>query len=86
MNTKTWIPEGVSLDKPSPARIYDYYLGGYHNFEIDPMVAEQINTICPDMALDALVSRAFLRRVVEFLVTQGIDQFLDIGSGFVKST
>ncbi|MBU0704243.1 MAG: SAM-dependent methyltransferase, partial [Chloroflexi bacterium] len=34
MNTKTWIPNDIPLDKPSPARIYDYYLGGYHNFEI----------------------------------------------------
>ena len=81
MNTRMWIPEGIPLDKPSPARIYDYNLGGYHNFEIDRMVAEQINKIYPDMALNARVCRAFLRRVVEFLVTQGIDQFLDIGSG-----
>jgi len=48
MNTETWTPEGIPLDKPSPARIYDYYLGGYHNFEIDRMVAEQINKICPE--------------------------------------
>jgi hypothetical protein len=81
VNKKTWIPEGVSLDKPSPARIYDYNLGGYHNFEIDRMVAEQLNTVYPDMALNSRVARAFLRRVVEFLVTQGIDQFLDFGSG-----
>ncbi|MBU0703720.1 MAG: SAM-dependent methyltransferase [Chloroflexi bacterium] len=81
MNTKTWIPNDIPLDKPSPARIYDYYLGGYHNFEIDRMVAEQIHKICPDMASNSLVARALLRRVVEFLVTQTIDQFLDIGSG-----
>jgi hypothetical protein len=81
MNTRTWIPEDIPLDKPSPARIYDYNLGGYHNFEVDRVVAEQLNEIYPDMALNSRVCRALLRRVVEFFAAQGIDQFLDIGSG-----
>jgi SAM-dependent methyltransferase len=78
---ETWIPDGISIDKPSPARIYDYLLGGYHNFEADRIVAESMIEIYPDMRLGAQAGRAFLRRVVKFLVAQDIDQFLDIGSG-----
>ena len=40
MSTPSWVPGDVPLDKPSPARMYDYFLGGYHNFEIDRRAAE----------------------------------------------
>jgi len=81
MNTSIWIPEGIPLDKPNAARIYDYLLGGYHNFEIDRLAAEKVIEIYPDSRLATQACRAFLRRVVNFLAEQGIDQFLDIGSG-----
>jgi len=81
MSEKIWVPDGVPLDKPNVARIYDYYLGGYHNFEIDRLVAERVAQVYPDVRLASHVNRAFLRRAVRFLVEQGIDQFLDIGSG-----
>ena len=68
-------------DKHSTARRYDYFLGGYHNFAIDRRAAEQIKALYPDAALAAQTNRAFLRRAVTFLLEQGIDQFLDIGSG-----
>jgi hypothetical protein len=75
------LPDPAGLEKPSPARIYDYFLGGHHNFAIDRQVAEQVIAIYPDAPLAAQANRAFLRRAVTFLVEQGIDQFLDIGSG-----
>jgi len=82
MNTvEKWIPDDVAMDRPNPARIYDYDLGGHHNFEIDRIVAEKVNEICPDMVLNAHANRAFLRRVVRFLAAQGVEQFLDVGSG-----
>ena len=81
MSTDTWIPNDFLADKPNISRIYDYLLGGYHNFEIDRLAAEKVLEIYPDMRLAAHAGRAFLRRVVNFLVEQGIDQFLDIGSG-----
>jgi S-adenosyl methyltransferase len=71
----------VEPTKPSTARMYDYFLGGYHNFAIDRQAAEQITALYPDAALAARTNRAFLRRAVTFLLEQGIDQFLDIGSG-----
>jgi hypothetical protein len=69
------------LKAPSPARMYDYFLGGYHNIEIDRQAAERVIAISPDVRLSARANRLFLRRAVLFLVEQGIDQFLDIGSG-----
>ncbi len=81
MMTPEWLPDDASLDRPSAARMYDYFLGGYHNFAIDRAAAEQVLTINPDAPLVMQANRAFLRRVVKFLVEQGIDQFLDLGSG-----
>jgi hypothetical protein len=81
MNMHYWPPDEISLDKPNPARMYDYFLGGAHNFAIDRQAAEQVAAIMPDLPRIMQANRAFLRRVVTFLVEQGIDQFLDIGSG-----
>jgi hypothetical protein len=69
------------MDKPSAARMYDYYLGGSHNFELDRTLAEQAIALWPDLPLIMAANRAFLRRAVNYLVSQGIEQFLDIGSG-----
>jgi SAM-dependent methyltransferase len=71
----------VDPGKPNAARIYDYFLGGYHNFEIDRAFAEQVLLITPHLRLTAQINRAFLRRVIRYVVGQGIGQILDIGSG-----
>jgi SAM-dependent methyltransferase len=76
-----WAPTDVPLDRPSAARMYDYYLGGFHNFEIDRQMAEQAIALWSDLPLIMRANRAFLRRSVNYLVGKGIDQFLDIGSG-----
>ena len=67
------------------ARYYDYLLGGFHNFAVDRKVGDMVIKACPDIRLGALANRAFLRRAVKFLCQQGIDQFLDIGSGIPTS-
>lgn len=66
---------------PSPARMYDYWLGGSHNFPADRKAADAVTANYPDAPLTALANRAFLGRAVAHLCAQGIDQFLDIGSG-----
>lgn len=63
------------------ARMYDYYLGGGHNFAVDRQAADQVIAAFPDMPLVMQANRGFLRRAVGFMIEQGIDQFLDIGSG-----
>lgn len=81
MPLQSWIPDDIPLDKPSAARMYDYALGGYHNFEVDRRAGEQVAAIFPDLPLALRTNRAFMRRAVTFLAEQGIDQFLDLGSG-----
>jgi S-adenosyl methyltransferase len=63
------------------ARIYDYFLGGTHNFPADREAAQMVLRVAPVAADIARANRAFLRRVVRFLVDSGIRQFLDLGSG-----
>ena len=79
--SESWIPEKIPADKPSAARIYDHLLGGYHNFACDRAVVEQLLVQYPDMKETAQINRAFLRRAVNYLLEQGIEQFLDLGSG-----
>ncbi len=81
MNRLAWVPDPSNLDSPSPARIYDCLLGGYHNVESDRRTAEHLLLAFPELRVVAAVNRAFLRRAMHFLLDQGIDQFLDLGSG-----
>ncbi len=81
MTGSKWVPQQVPLDRPNVARMYDYFLGGGHNFAVDRQAAEKLFAIFPDLPLVAQANRAVLRRAVEFLVSQGIQQFMDIGSG-----
>ncbi|MCG5437842.1 SAM-dependent methyltransferase [Micromonospora foliorum] len=75
-------PPGIDPNVPSVARVYDFFLGGKDNFEVDRKVAEHALRITPDGPAAGQANRAFLRRVIRFLVSEaGIDQFLDIGSG-----
>jgi S-adenosyl methyltransferase len=74
-------PEGIDLTQPSAARIYDYWLGGTHNFAVDREIARGVTAVVPDTAQIMQANRAFLHRAVGYLVGQGIRQFLDLGSG-----
>ncbi|MFE3189782.1 SAM-dependent methyltransferase [Nocardia sp. NPDC059240] len=76
-----WAPLTVDLDRPSAARVWDYFLGGSHNFQVDRAFAREIMTQMPHAPVVARENRAFLRRAVRFLGEQGITQFVDIGSG-----
>jgi hypothetical protein len=77
----SWAPEGVDIERPSAARLYDYALGGSHNFAVDRELFRNLVATVPDLVAQAHASRAFLRRAVRFCVAAGISQFLDIGSG-----
>jgi hypothetical protein len=75
------VPVGVDPAMPSPARLYDYYLGGTANFAVDRAVAEKLKAAAPDL-LDAVwANRGFHGRAAVWLAEQGIRQFIDIGSG-----
>jgi trans-aconitate methyltransferase len=75
----------VHLDRPSAARMYDYYLGGAHNFAVDRVAAQRAIAALPATVAGARTNRAFLRRAVRFLVESGVDQLVDLGSGIPTS-
>jgi SAM-dependent methyltransferase len=75
------LPE-IDPDKPSPARVYDYWLGGSQNFAADREIGRRTAEVMPHIPAAARANRAFLTRVVRNLVEKrGITQFLDLGSG-----
>jgi SAM-dependent methyltransferase len=80
-----WVPPGVDTKRANVARIYDYWLGGTHNFLADQDVGRAIAAVEPLMRALARANRAFLGRAVRFLGAAGIDQFLDLGSGIPTS-
>ncbi len=71
----------ADLETPSPARVYDYFLGGSHNFASDRRMAARLSAALPDLGEIMRANRSFLRRVVRYLVSAGVRQFLDLGSG-----
>jgi len=75
------IPSNIDISKPNVARMYDYLLGGFYNFEADRQLIEQILQVHPDARKDAFVNRRVLQRMVTFMAEAGITQFLDIGAG-----
>jgi hypothetical protein len=79
--TPDWVPEDVDWRRPSPARVYDAQLGGAHNFEVDREVAQQVTRVMPELPALLRANRSFLRRAVRFLISRGVTQFLDLGSG-----
>ena len=76
-----WAPPGVDTKRANTARVYDYLLGGSHNFLADQDAGRALAAIDPDARVFARANRAFLGRAVRFLASAGIRQFLDIGSG-----
>ncbi|MFC1439188.1 SAM-dependent methyltransferase [Streptacidiphilus sp. N1-10] len=88
-----WMQVGADWESPSPmrtdiahsARIYDYFIGGKDNFPADREAAEQVLALRPSLALAAQANRRFMCRAVDFVVSQGIRQFLDLGTGIPTS-
>ncbi|MFE2531469.1 SAM-dependent methyltransferase [Streptomyces sp. NPDC059371] len=68
----------LDTSKAHPARVYDWLLGGKDNYPVDEAVGEKL----PPEARDAArQNREFMHRASAWLAGQGIDQFLDIGTG-----
>jgi len=81
MERPDWAPPDVDMERPSAARMWDYLLGGAHNFAVDRRVAEHGIALKPDLPEVARQVRAFIHRAVAYLSGAGVDQFIDIGSG-----
>jgi hypothetical protein len=81
MDRPGWVSDEVDITVPNAARVYDFALGGFHNFEVDRLFFERAEEMWPGLRLIAHANRAYLRRVVQWLSAKGIRQFLDVGSG-----
>jgi hypothetical protein len=75
----------VDTTVPHPARRYDYLLGGKDNFAADREAADEIVARHPTARLSVHENRWFLHRAVRFMASQGIRQFLDVGTGIPTS-
>src|SRR3984885_10801109 len=76
-----WIPPGVDVRRANVARVYDYLLGGSHNFLADQDLGRSLAAADPSVRAIARANRDFLGRAVRFLTAACVEQFLDIGSG-----
>jgi len=72
---------GLDTTRPHVARMYDYYLGGKDNFEVDREAVVAVEAAMPEVRQLAMENRAFLRRAVGHMADAGIRQFIDIGAG-----
>src|SRR2546429_7700799 len=75
-------PAYIDTSKASIARVYDAFLNGKDNYEIDRQVVKQVNMVAPEAGQMAWDNREFLIRVTRFIASQtGVTQYLDCGSG-----
>ena len=75
-------PAGIDASVPHSARIWNYWLGGKDNYEVDRRAGDQYRQLFPQIVDAARAGRYFLARAVRFLAGEaGIRQFLDIGTG-----
>src|SRR5947209_1371284 len=72
----------ISRGVTHSARIWNYWMGGKDNYEVDHAAGDAGVKVYPDIVTMAVQSRQFLIRAVRYLASEaGIRQFLDIGTG-----
>jgi SAM-dependent methyltransferase len=76
----------IGIRYPNTARIWNYQLGGKDNFTVDREASDAANAMVrglgvPAGADSAVESRHLLQRMVDYMLAQGVRQFLDLGSG-----
>jgi S-adenosyl methyltransferase len=81
MTNAVRVPEGLDISRPSPARIYDYMLGGRSYFDVDEAAAKRLLGAVPEIRDTAWANRGYHQRTAAWIARQGVRQFLDIGSG-----
>jgi hypothetical protein len=85
MSDQGFPSEQIDTSRPHPARMYDYYLGGRDNYEVDREAAQRVIDFLPDIIPAARANRDFLERAVRYLVDGGVRQIIDIGTGIPTS-
>jgi hypothetical protein len=85
MNDRPLSPPTFNMHVASPARVYDYYLGGKDNFPVDRAAGDKVMQVFPGAPRLARENRRFLLRAVRYCVEAGIDQVIDLGTGIPTS-
>jgi len=68
--------------KPNSARMWDYVMGGSHNFAIDRATVKLVRKIYPIYEESLIQQRRFLQRAVTYMAKEKeLDKFIDFGSG-----
>jgi O-methyltransferase involved in polyketide biosynthesis len=72
----------IDAGRPNAGRMYDYYLGGHHNFEVDRLAAEQVIKLMPVVPKASRLQRWCLQDIaVELTEHRGFDVIIDFASG-----
>ena len=72
----------IATSVPSSARIWNYWMGGKDNYEVDRRAGDEYSKVAPQVVTMARESRRYLIRAVSFVAGElGVRQFLDIGTG-----
>jgi S-adenosyl methyltransferase len=72
----------IDTTVPHSARIWNYWLGGKDNYEVDRAAGDAYVKLYPGIVDVARGARAFIARSVRYLaLEEGIRQFLDVGTG-----
>lgn len=75
------LPPRPDTTRATAARVYDYALGGSANFAVDRRALQHLQGVLPGLLSTVAANRGFLARVVRYALSEGIEQFLDLGSG-----
>src|ERR1700750_1338259 len=76
------VPAYIDITKASVARVYDAFLNGKDNYEIDREVLAAIERVAPEATRLGWGNREVLIPATRFAASQtGITQYLDCGSG-----
>jgi SAM-dependent methyltransferase len=72
----------IDTSKPNAGRIYDYLLGGSHNFEVDRHAADELIKLVPFLPKASRLQRWCLQDIArELTEKRGFDVIIDFASG-----
>ncbi|MFJ5946581.1 SAM-dependent methyltransferase [Streptomyces noursei] len=77
--------EEIDTSRPHPARMYDYFLDGWDNYEVDRVAADRVIELHPQVRDSVRANGAFRQRAVRAVVGAGVRQFLVLGIGIPTS-
>lgn len=75
------VAQHVDAAVPSPARVWNYLIGGKDNFAVDREVGDAAKKAMPALPALAQYVCRFQASAVDRLLHRGVRQFLDIGTG-----